>query len=128
MLLTEYLDSIENTDEERLFLTKIVEMKEELGQAKQIPIVGKFIKALIDLGDSGSIAEFKQCEHYENIMGYNIRIMDMEKGYFSMYPGKELGMKAAKIAAIVVAVVLLLCLCCKRCRRLCRKRCCKFPS
>ena len=117
MLLTEYLDTIENTEQEQQFLKAVSEIKEELSQAAKVPIVGKTIRALVALCELESIAAFKQSEHYENIRGYNIHVSNLEKGHFSIQPGKKHWEKAAKAAAIAAAVLLLLCLC-KRC-------CCK---
>ena len=118
MLLTEYLDTIENTEQEQLFLQKLSEIKNDLAQAAKVPFVGKMLRALVALGEVESIEEFRQSGHYENIKGFDITVSDLEKGHFSIHPGREQLTKAAKIAAIVFAAALLLCLC----RRCCCKR------
>ena len=116
MLLTEYLNSIENTEQDQLFLQKLSEIKNDIGQAAKMPFIGKLIRALMAMGDSESIKEFKQSEHYENIAGFNITVSDLEKGHFSIYPGAAHGKKIAKVLAIAGAGLLLLWLCRRSCR------------
>jgi len=117
MLLTDYLESIENTEQEQLFLEKLSEIKDDLAHAASVPVVGKLIQALIAMGESECIWDFKQTEHYENIMGFNIYVGDLEKGQFSIYPGRAHLMQMAAFAAVVGGVILLLWLCLRRCRR-----------
>lgn len=112
MLLTDYLDSIENTEQEQKFLQEISELKEPFEQASKVPVVGKLMKALVALGDSESIEEFKQSAHYAGIKGYDITFND--KGHFSINPGAEQGKKAAIIFVAIVAGLLLLWLCLRR--------------
>ena len=119
MLLTEYLDTIENTEQEQLFLEKLSEIKEHLGQAAKAPFVGKMMRALVALGEVESIEEFKQSEHYESIKGLNITVSDLEKGHFSIHPGREQLTKMAKISAVVAVVILLLLFLCRRRRCSC---------
>jgi len=114
MLLTEYLDTIEGTEQEQLFLQKLADLKNEFAQATKVPFVGKLIRALVAFGDCESIEEFKQSEHYANIQGYNIAVMDLEKGFFSIHPGKEQLTKMAIFSAIAAALILLFVLCRKR--------------
>ncbi|MCL2574274.1 MAG: hypothetical protein FWE34_06980 [Defluviitaleaceae bacterium] len=114
MLLTDYLDTIENTDDEQLFLQKLAEIKDDLAQATKIPFVGKLMKTLITIGEYESIEEFKQSEHYKNIKGYKISVSDLEQGHFNIYPGGEQFKKMGKVLAVIGIGVLLLCLCLKR--------------
>jgi len=116
MLLTEYLDTIQGTDQEQQFIEKLAELKVHFEPAAKVPIFGKTIKALIALGDASNIEDFKQSEHYNNIQGYNIAITDIEKGYFSIHPGKAQLVKLVPFFAIIGGVILLLILSRKRCR------------
>lgn len=121
MLLTEFLDSAANTEQEaRLFeeLAKIDDLaniKDGLAQATKIPFVGKLIKALVALYDYGSIEAFKQSEYYPDIEGWDCYI-DLDKGHISIYPGAEQRKKIFKVMAIIGAGLLFLWLC-RRYRR-----------
>ncbi|MCL2376876.1 MAG: hypothetical protein FWC76_05700 [Defluviitaleaceae bacterium] len=117
MLLTEYLGEIENTEQEQQLLQGLADLKDEFAPAANIPFAGKVIKALMALGDAESIEEFRQTGHYENIEGFNIHVINLKKGQFSIYPGSEHLKKIAMVAAIIGGVLLLLCLCRKYCRR-----------
>jgi len=116
MLFTVYLDSIENTEKEQQFLETVLAAKIGFEMAGKLPFVGKLMRALVALGEAQSIEEFKQSEHYESIVGYNISGVNLEKGYFNVTPGRDTMINVAKVAAIVFAVILLL--------RLCRRRDC----
>ena len=107
MLLTDYLDTIENTQQEQQFMQHLAELKEHFVPATKIPFVGRMIRALVALGDCGSVTEFKQSEHYPNIRGYNITLMDLEKGYFSITPGREQLAKVIPILGTIVGLLLL---------------------
>jgi hypothetical protein len=108
MSLAEYLDSIANTEQEQQFLLKLSELKEEFGQIAKTPFVGKLFRALVVLGDSESIEEFKQSEHYENIKGFDIRVKNLEKGHFNIYPGKAQRKAMVKLSAVVAIGLLLI--------------------
>jgi len=111
MLLTEYLDTIENTEKEQEFLRALSDIRQELQAGAKIPFIGKPIRALAAIGECESIEEFKQSEHYENITGFDITVSNLEKGHFSIYPGSAQRKKMAKVLAIVIAALLLLRLC-----------------
>ncbi|MCL2397179.1 MAG: hypothetical protein FWC93_03845 [Defluviitaleaceae bacterium] len=120
MLLTEYLDSIENTEQEQMFLQKLAEpeLKDAFGQLVNVPFVGKLFLALVTLGDSENIEDFRHSGHYDGIRHYSIAISNIEKGYFSIYPGPVHMKKIAKVAGVIGAGLLLLILCKKLlCRR-----------
>jgi len=114
MLLTEYLDTIQNTDQEHQFLQKQADLKEAFTPLISIPFVGKLFKALVAMGDATDIEEFKQSEHYASIQGYNIAVADLEKGYYSIHPGREMLTKMAILTGIIAAGLLVLCLCRKK--------------
>ncbi|MCL2575974.1 MAG: hypothetical protein FWE33_06030 [Defluviitaleaceae bacterium] len=103
MLFTEYLDSVENTEQETRLLEEIAKIEGDLAQAARIPVVGKGITALLALGELG-IEEFKQSGHYDNIKGLDIAI-DLDKGVFAIYPGAVMRRKIFTVAGIVAAVL-----------------------
>jgi len=105
MLLTEYLDSIENTEQEQKFLQQLAELKPHFQPAAKVPFVGKTICALIALPDIGSIDEFRQSEHYAAIDGYNITTIG---DAFSITPGKDQMIKAAIFVGCVVLTIIIL--------------------
>ncbi|MCL2526796.1 MAG: hypothetical protein FWE42_00150 [Defluviitaleaceae bacterium] len=121
MIISEYLDLIENTDQEQLLRDKIVEIEEHLVKAASIPVLGKTLTALIAFGQAESVEAFKQSEHYVNLKDWNIEVADLEAGHFSITPGPVHMVKVKKIAVaigIVVALLVLLKKCC------CRKKKC----
>ncbi|MCL2400836.1 MAG: hypothetical protein FWC91_13965 [Defluviitaleaceae bacterium] len=110
MLVSMYLDSIEGTEQESVFLNHFVELAEDEDVAKvlHLPVVGKLLKALVSLGSVGNIATFKQTEHYKDIKDWGITVFDLEKGYISIHPGSKQLKKILAVAAIVWAGILLL--------------------
>ncbi|MCL2217574.1 MAG: hypothetical protein FWB91_11235 [Defluviitaleaceae bacterium] len=115
MLFTEYLDSVENTDDEARLLEEIAKFKDDLAQAVSVPLVGKIVRAIAALGELGSIEAFKQSEHYHYIEGWDASI-DLDKGMFSLYPGAEQRKTILKILAFIGAGIFFLWLFCK-CKR-----------
>ena len=110
MLVSKYLDSIEGTEKESIFLNHFVELAEDEDVAKVLhyPIIGKLLNALVTLGNMGDIAAFKRTEHYEAIKDWSITVFDLEKGYVSIHPGpKHLKKIFAVIAVVGVGLLLL---------------------
>lgn len=107
MLLTEYLDSIESTEQETEFIEKIAKLEEHFVQAAQTPVVGKMIRALIAFGQADSITDFKESEYYEAFKDWEIKI-DPDTGGFSIIPGPKQRKKALIVLACVVAGIFLL--------------------
>ena len=112
MTVAEYLDSIENTDQEQATLAKISEMlglnnaKEELMKLTKIPVAGKVLKALVALSEAESVAEFKQTQHYNNIKNWAINADEFEKGQgISIQPGPVHKEVAIDIIAMILAVL-----------------------
>jgi len=117
MLFTDYLDSVENTDQEARFFEELAKVKDDLAQATSVPIVGKLIRALVALEECGSVEVFKETGHYQCIEGWDISI-DLDSGQFSIYPGAEHRKKILMVLALIGAGLFFLWLC----RRHCRKR------
>ena len=105
MKFSDYLDSVENTDDEQLLKEQICKIKEDVQPALQIPVVGKVLTAALVLGESESIEAFRQTEHYEYIKDWNIAVHDLEKGAFSLYPS-DAHLKIVKVAAMVIGGLL----------------------
>ena len=103
MIVSNYLDSIEGTEQESVFLSHFVEIAEDEDVAKvlHLPIVGKLLGALVALGSMDSIAKFKQTEHYNIIKDWGITVFDLKKGYISIHPGPK---KLKKILAVMAVV------------------------
>ena len=91
MKISAYLASIEGTDKEPLFRSKILDLTKEDGISQLLdkPGVGKIFTALAVLGESESINDFRQTEHYDNIKDWSIKVFDLEKGYISIHPGPK---------------------------------------
>jgi len=106
MLITEYLHSIENTEQEQEFLQQLAELKQYFVGAANVPFAGEKIRALIALGDSDSIGEFKQTEFFARLEGWNISFHP--GGGFSIYPGKDEMLKAAVFIGCIIAAVIIL--------------------
>jgi hypothetical protein len=117
MPLTEYLDLIQNTEKETQLIEKLVKLKEPLMRASRVPFVGKVIKALAALADLQSVDAFKQSEYYQDISGYDIKIIDPETGGFSIGPGAEQKKKALLVVASIAIGIFLLWLCIRRFRK-----------
>jgi hypothetical protein len=107
MLFTEFLDSIQGTEQEARFLEVLAKIRNEIKQVTRVPFVGKLFEALVALDGYASIAAFKQDECYENVQGWDVSV-NLDKGLFSIYPGAEMREKIFKFIAIVGAVKLLL--------------------
>jgi len=115
MIVSDYLDSIEGTEQEAVLLKAFTELTEDKDIAKVfgLPIVGKLIKALVVLGSSESIDAFRQTEHYMNIKDWGITVFDLEKGYISIHPGLQ-HRKKIFIAAIAIGIGIYLIRRCKK--------------
>jgi len=109
MVISKYLDSIEGTKEEPMLIRGMVELtkQEAILQLMDKPGVGVIFNALAALGNSESIADFRQTEHYMHTKDWGITVFDFEKGFVSIYPGPK-HLKRVGIAAAIVGVVLLL--------------------
>jgi len=118
MVISKYLDSIEGTEDEQKLLNATLKLSEEEGISELYdkPFVGKIFTALNVLGKSESIADFKQTKHYDNIKDLGISVFDLEKGFFSIYPGPKHIKGICAVAGIVGAGLLLL-----KLRKLCKK-------
>ena len=100
MIFTEYLESVENTEQEPRLIELISKHKNDFAQAARVPLAGKPINALIALGDCGSIEAFKKSEFYRDIEGWDVYI-NLDSGHISMYPGAKTRKKIFKALAIV---------------------------
>ena len=116
MLLTEFLDSAQNTEQEARLFEVLIPIKNEIAKLTGVPVVGKLFSALVALCDLESIEAFKQSEHYQNIKGWDVSA-NLEKGLFSVYPGAESRRKIFKALALIGTAVFLLCLWRRICRR-----------
>lgn len=108
MLATEYLLSIEGTeDENKLFesMKYFDQAKEGLSDASRIPVVGKILTALVALSDSNNIAEFKQTSYFEDLEGWDIKVHSEGRG-FSVYPGSAMRKKIFTILGITVGAII----------------------
>ena len=119
MTISEFLDSIETTEQEQQFIDAIANIKDDLAQATQVPFVGELFTAILAIVDEGSIESFKQTEHFDTIKDFNISVFDIEKGYFSIWPGPKHQKIILKVAVGICAIILLIYLCRKFC---CRRR------
>jgi len=111
MLLTQYLDSIANTQDEARFLQELEKIKGPFSQMSQVPLVGKMFTALAALGECESIEGFKESCHYGSLEGWDIYV-NLDSGMFSIYPGPEQRKKLFKILGIAAAGLLVLGLLC----------------
>ena len=102
MLVSKYLDSVEGTEKELVFLNSFAELTEDKDVAKLLdkPIIGKLLSALIALKSSESIGAFRQTEHYKNIKDWGITVFNLEKGYISIHPGPKHIKKILAVMAI----------------------------
>jgi len=109
MKFSDYLDSTKNTDEEQKVKAKINEVKNEIAQAANIPVAGKYIRALLAYGESENTEEFEQTEDYEVIKDWNFSIHgDIEGDFgFSLSPSKEVMKKVAIVAGIILGGLVL---------------------
>ncbi|MCL2171627.1 MAG: hypothetical protein FWB71_05680 [Defluviitaleaceae bacterium] len=116
MLFTEFLDKIENTDDEARFFKQLGNVVDDLKEAKEIPILGKLISAIVYLLELECITEFKQSEHYDVISGWDV-IVDLDTGHFSVIPGPGHRKKIFKVAAIIAGILFLIWLCRRKRRK-----------
>jgi len=107
MKFADYLDLVENTEDEQLLLKNAAEIRDDIAKVTWIPIVGKILTALIVLGECENIAEFRQSEQYDVIKDWNIEVSDIKKGHFSLYPS-DAHLQIIKTVIIVVGAVLTL--------------------
>jgi len=121
MIFSDYLDSIENTEQEQQLLEQFAKNAADIQEGvNEAPFIGKIkiIGALLALGTAESIEAFRQSEYYEYLKDWEISVKDLEKGHFSLYPGAEQRKKIFAIAGAVVLGIVLLVWCCKRrCKR-----------
>ena len=110
MLISKYLDSIEGTEKEPVFLNSFAELSEDKDVAKLLdkPIIGKLLRALVALRSSDSIEAFRNTEHYENIKDWGITVFNLEKGYISIHPGPKHIKKILSVVAIACVGLYLL--------------------
>ena len=113
MKVSEYFDSIEGTEQERVFLEKFAGMDElqDLKKLTKIPLIGKMLKALAALSESGSIADYKTTDNYAHIKDWDIVVRNLEKGDFTIQPGPEQRKKIFKVfiaVSLVVAFIVVL--------------------
>ena len=119
MKLSMYLDSIQNTENEELFLQKLSDINKDLAKATSVPFIGKKIRSVIALGNAESIEDFRQTRHYDVIKDWNIYVPDLEKGhiYLNYFPIE------AKILLSIFALIALIWVV----RRICKK-CCELQE
>jgi len=108
MVVSTYLDSIEGTEQEQQLLDGMVKLTAEqaIVDMMNAPGVGKIFTALDVLGKSESIAEFKETVHYNNVKDWGIQVIDIEKGYISIYPGPKHIRKICIVAGVIGGVLL----------------------
>jgi len=109
MTIAKYLDSIDGTDKEPILFKGMGKLTKEEGIAALMdkPGVGDLFCALAELGNSESIAEFKQTVHYDAIKDWGISVFDLEKGSISIYPGPKHLKKFFTVVAIAGAGIYL---------------------
>jgi len=118
MKFSDYLDSIENTEQEQQLKEQILIIRDDVKPAMNMPIIGKLLCSLVALGESETIEEFKYSGHYDNIKDWDIHVFDLEKGYFSIYPGAKHRKVIAKFLLGVCAGLFIFWLY-RKCRRNC---------
>jgi len=119
MLFSEYLDTIEGTEDEARLFEQIDTFKDEIAQGANIPVVGKIVAAILALREFNSVAEFRQSDHYQHVAGWYCTI-DLDKGIFSLQPGPKFWKKVSIVCGIVSAGLLALWVwrkCCKCCNK-----------
>ena len=118
MTVSEYFDSLENTEDEQKLIGQLLEIKDAIEKAASLPFLGKVMRALIALGESESIEAFRQTNHYATIKDWNVIAHDFNSTpNFTMYPSDAQLAKFFKILAVIIGGVLLLALCKKCCCR-----------
>lgn len=110
MTVSEYLNSIENTEQEQKALASFAkafcEVKDELAKAVNYPFVGKCLRALLALSQATSVTEFKQTNHYNNIKNWDINVDQLEKGNIQVTPGPAHKEAIIEVVAMVGALLL----------------------
>jgi len=117
MKFPEFLDSIENTEQEQAFRDVLISMEEDVAPAMNIPFVGDIFRALEAFCECESVEAFRLTPHYDTLKKWDIAVHDLEKGMFSIYPGAEMRNKIFAVVGVVFAVILGLWLwrkCCKK--------------
>jgi len=115
MIFSEYLDSVENTEQESKLIEQLGMIKDGAAWVVRIPLIGKSINALIALADSENIEAFKQSEHYSYLKDWNVTVFDHESAAISISPSDKIKGKIAKVLVLVGAAMLLMWLCRKFC-------------
>ena len=115
MKFSDYMDSVENTEQEDLLRQKLQDVKEFMEKIPNIPIIGKMLKALVAYGDSDGIEEFRQSAHYDNIKDWNISVPEIEKGNVSIQPGFAQWLK-------IINFIIIVCVCVSIYKRIKKKR------
>ena len=111
MKLSKYLDSIQNTENEELFLQKLSDINKDLVKATGVPFIGKKIHSVITLGNAKSIGDFKQTHHFEVIKDWSIYVPDLKNGqiYLNYFPTEaKILLSIFVIAAVVMTVLRIL--------------------
>jgi len=105
MLLTDYLDEIQGTQEENDFIDKLntPEIKDAFAAATKVPVVGKMMAGLVALADS-SIGEIKESGYYAAFKDFDIKV-DPDTGYFSITPGAKMKKQMLIFVGVVAAVI-----------------------
>ena len=109
MKISAYLSSIEGTEQEPLFKSKMLDLTKQDGISQLLdkPGIGKMFTALNVLGESESIEDFRQTKYYGYIKDWGIKVYDLERGYFTILPGpKHIALSIAIAAAVGIGVCL----------------------
>ena len=117
MVFSEFLDSIEGTEKEQIFISFMAKSKDALAEVPRIPFLGKVLSAIAYMANCESISEFRQSEHYEYLKDWNVGLHDIDKGHLSIYPSNEILLKIFKVISLGAAGFGLLLLCRKLRRR-----------
>ena len=107
MKISKYLVSIQNTEDEELFLQNLSELNKQLAKATSVPFIGKKLLSVIALGNAESIDDFKQTHHYEVIKDWGIYVPDLTNGqiYLNYFPVEaKIMLSVLAIVAVVMAV------------------------
>ena len=109
MRFCEYLDTVEGTEREGMLKQKLVDTKDYFSKAINVPIAGKILRALIALGESKSIADFRQTSHYQNIKDWDVTVYSLEGEDFKLNisPSSVHYKKIIKVLLFVAAAIFL---------------------
>ena len=119
MNFAEYLDSVENTEQEQQMIQKAGEFKNAiignnpagLEKLKKVPIFGKVFLSLFFLADCNNFDEFRQSEYFDNIKNWDIKVSDLENGNISILPGAKHKKFMLKISIFVCVALFVVCMC-----------------